>query len=88
MPRPLGARVIMPRPRRDVRGATAARWAARLLLPFPLSRARGVYGAPAAAVGTATATATAAGCYLYGEEEEEERELRDTSTQVKGKIFL
>lgn len=68
------------------RSDVAALGRAQLGLPFPLCRARGVYGAPAAAAGTATATA--AGCYLYGEEEEEERELRDTSTQVKGKVFL
>lgn len=68
------------------RSDVAALGRAQLQQPFPLCRARGVYGAPAAAAGTATATA--AGCYLYGEEEEEERELRDTSTQVKGKIFL
>lgn len=83
-PAPSAPGVIMPRPRRDVRGATAARWAAQLQLPFPLSRARGVYGAPAAAVGPATAAVAAAGCYLYGEEEEEERELRDTSRSGGG----
>lgn len=58
--------------------ATALLGAAQLgLPPFPLSRARGVYGAPSAAA-AATAAASAAGCFLYGEEEEEKREFIDT----------